>query len=133
GGGRDNHNHNKKQAYGGPSAQPNGSTGKQREKKVEYFAVQVPPTRINAILDAVFRDASPEEAKMYNTLKAQRRIQPEFHVTLIHRAAASQNAEYWAQLTDLHSKTATADNNEPKLEHSKVRLERLVWDDRIMA
>ena len=123
----------------GLNAQPNGSA-KPKEKKLEYFAVQVPTTRVSGVLEAVFHDASPPDvAKMYNILKVQRRIQPEFHVTLIHRANANDNAEYWAKLSDLYSKASTPTEeraysmSDPKLGLCKVQLERLVWNDRVMA
>ena len=127
----------RKQANGF-TAQSNGST-KKDGKKMEYFAVQVPAARVNSILEAVFRDASPEDAKMYTMLKQQRRIQPEFHVTLIHRATVSQHGEYWAKLNDLYDQASAPTEErayplpDPKLGVCNVRLERLVWDDRIMA
>ena len=122
----------------GLNTQPNGST-KLKERKLDYFAVTVPANRVNSILETLFRDASIEDAKMYKVLKAQRRVQPEFHVTLIHRASANEHADYWAQLTAMHAKeSAPAEGRaypvpEPKLGMCNVRLERLVWDDRIMA
>ncbi|KAF2486907.1 RNA ligase-domain-containing protein [Neohortaea acidophila] len=116
----------------GANGAPNG-TAKPKEKKLEYFAVQVPAPRINAILEALFRDSTPEQAKMYNTLKHQRRIQGAFHVTLIHRTGATEHANQWAQLTDLHKSKATDVDPEPKLGACGVRLERVVWDNRVMA
>ncbi|KAK4508436.1 hypothetical protein PRZ48_002174 [Zasmidium cellare] len=122
----------------GFKAQPNGGA-KPKERKVEYFAVQVPPTRVTSILDATFRDVPADVAGMYSFLKGQRRVQAEFHVTLIHRAMASQHPDQWAHLNDLYA-TASAPTPErdyvlpdAKLGMCKVRLERLVWDHRIMA
>ena len=110
-----------------------------KERKVEYFAVKVPSTRVTSILDAVFRDVQPETARMYNILKAQRRVQNEFHVTLIHRAAAGEHPDIWKKLSDIQQKASRPTEDrayplpEPKLGMAKVRLERIVWDDRIMA
>lgn len=137
--GRDDRNskHGNKNTNG-LSAQSNGGP-KQKERKVDYFAVQVAATRINAILAAVFQDAGPQDAKMYNILKAQRRIQPEFHVTLIHRASAGEHVERWARLGAMHTQACAPTEQrpypliEPKLGVCMVRLERLVWDDRVMA
>lgn len=112
---------------------------KPKERKVEYFAVTLPPTRVEAALEAVFGDAPPAVAKMYRTLRAQRRVQGEFHVTLIHRATAAQHAQLWDGLHEAHARAAapTAQRAyvlpEPKLGLCRVRLERLVWDERIMA
>ncbi|KAK5123070.1 hypothetical protein LTR85_003266 [Meristemomyces frigidus] len=120
----------------GLNGQPNG---KPKERKVDYFAVQVSPTRVNAILDAVFREAPPETGGMYHSLRQQGRVQPEFHVTLIHRAASGDHAEQWNKLLDMHTKASAPTEQqafaqpEPKLGTCKVRLERLVWDDRVMA
>jgi len=119
--------HGNKQLHG----QPNG---KPKERKMEYFAVQMSVTRINSILKAVFSDASQETARMYNTLKQKNRLQSEFHVTLIHRAAAEEHADQWNKLLDMHNKASEKHAEaEPKLGACKVSLERLVWDDRIMA
>lgn len=122
----------------GNKSQPNGAA-KPKERKVEYFAVQVPATRVNAILHALFADASVENASMYNVLKNQRRIQPEFHVTLIHRIMAAQHPDHWARLIESHTRASEPSPErafavpEAKLGMCKVRLERLVWDSRIMA
>ncbi|KAK0333948.1 tRNA ligase [Friedmanniomyces endolithicus] len=118
------------------------SNAKQKERKVDYFAVQVPPSRITTVLDAMIRDAPPETAQMYNTLKQQRRLHTDFHVTLVHRAMSGQQgkpAELWNELSDRHAKAAAPTPErpyplpEPKLGMCRVRLERLVWDGRVMA
>ena len=136
-GGNNNNNQNdgRSQAYG----QNSQANGKQRERKLEYFACQLPATRVNAVLEAVFRDTDPDTARMYNMLKQGRRLQPEFHVTLIHRAMAGSHQDQWARLESKHRDASqpTADRAfplpEPKIGMSRVRLERLVWDDRAMA
>ncbi|WPG99575.1 tRNA ligase 1 [Acrodontium crateriforme] len=108
-----------------------------KERKIEYFAVQVPATRVKAILDAMFREVPAESAKMYRSLLQQRRIQSEFHVTLMHRASAAENPQEWARLNDLQAKAPTTNDfatpTLPQIGRAKVRLERLVWNDRIMA
>jgi len=138
--GRDNRQNQRGGKQGGQqNGRANGGPSKQKERKVEYFAVQVPPTRVRSTLDTTFQDAAPETARMYNMLKQQRRVQSEFHVTLIHRAAAQQHAEYWASLTSIHAQASAPTEQrdyvdpEPKLGLCNVRLERLVWDGRVMA
>ncbi|KAF2862805.1 tRNA ligase [Piedraia hortae CBS 480.64] len=96
-----------------------------KKKKAQFFAAQLPVGRIRSALAAVFRDASPEQVELYNHLLKEDRIQPAFHVTLIHSADSKANADYWKHLNDL----AEADG----LGTVKVRLDRLVWDDRVMA
>lgn len=122
----------------GNNAYQNG-TAKPKQRGVEFFAVQMPATRVSAVLEAIFNGVAPDVAKMYNTLKAQRRVQAEFHVTLIHRAMAGQYPEQWSRLTDLHTQASQPNSErayaipDPKLGACKVRLERVVWDSRIMA
>ena len=76
---------------------------------------------------------------MYKALKQQRRVQSQFHVTLIHRANSNQHAEYWKKLSDMQSQASAPTEEraywipELKIGHCNVRLERLVWDDRVMA
>lgn len=90
--------------------------------KFEYFAVNVSAISVNGNLEALFHAASPDDGMMYAALKASTRVQPAFHVTLIHRTKAAEHAEYWARLSDTHG-----------VRRCKVHLERLVWDDRVMA
>ncbi|KAF1834254.1 tRNA ligase-like protein [Decorospora gaudefroyi] len=105
--------------------------------RMEYFSVRLNTERINSILDAAFNDKDATTARMYKQLKQSRRIQNEFHVTLMHRASAVQNQEYWDKLSKLHdaAQKTNADNGswEPELGKCNVQLERLVWDDRIMC
>lgn len=121
-----------------PKSQSNGQT-KPKEKKLEYFAVQVPAGRVIPTLDTMFASAPAEVARMYNTLRSQRRIQSEFHVTLIHRATAADHQEMWTRLAELHAKAAAPNDErayalpDPKLGLCRVRLERLVWNHRVMA
>ncbi|EHY56064.1 tRNA ligase [Exophiala dermatitidis] len=107
--------------------------------KLEYFSVSVSTAEINSILSSMFDQASPEEARLYRVLKQSRRIQGEFHVTLIHRASAQEHSDLWQRYTEEYRKAiATADLKDkntlaPSLGPARVKLERLVWDERIMA
>lgn len=136
--GRDEQRQFGKKQQNGSAGASNGGT-KMKERKVEYFAVQVSATAVNRVLEAVFRDVPAEDAKIYNILKALRRVQSEFHVTLIHRAASGQHTDLWTRLSEIKDKAAAPTEErayatpEPKLGDCKVRLERLVWNDRVMA
>jgi tRNA ligase len=104
--------------------------------RMEYFSVRLDTARINSILDSLFNDKDANTARMYKQLKQTRRVQNEFHVTLIHRASAPQNQEYWDKLGKLHDacqKTNSSGAWEPELGTCDVLLERVVWDDRIMC
>ncbi|CAI6253794.1 unnamed protein product [Periconia digitata] len=108
-----------------------------KQPKMEYFSVRISADRVGSILEATFRGQTPEYARLYRQLQQTRRIQNEFHVTLIHRASATQNQQYWDKLNALHSSVAqTAVNTgswEPELGKCGVQLERLIWDNRIMC
>jgi tRNA ligase len=114
-----------------------------KEPKLEFFAVRLPAHRINAILETIFRDKDADTARFYRQLCQVRRVQSEFHVTLIHKASASQHAQYWEELSQLHQQTFTpawetakasgAAPPEPELGICQVQLERIVWDTRIMC
>ncbi|KAJ5799306.1 uncharacterized protein N7518_001374 [Penicillium psychrosexuale] len=109
-------------------------------KKIEYFNISLPTTEITSILHSLFRPTTaPETARLYNQLINSRRLQPTFHVTLIHRASKKDNPEIWDQLANCYIDTQTKNPVQnpaqypPALGSARVRIERLVWDNRIMA
>ncbi|KAF2276124.1 tRNA ligase-like protein [Westerdykella ornata] len=109
-----------------------------KQPKMEYFSVRVDSQRIKSILEAIFSDKDAQTAKTYRQLKQSRRLQQEFHVTLVHRASAPQNQAYWDKLLRLHSAVYQADDpakssTEPELGKCGVHLERVIWDDRLMC
>jgi tRNA ligase len=57
-------------------------------------------------------------------------VQQEFHVTLIHRASSKAHPELWERYSAIHAAAGSAEN---KLGLCKVMLEKVVWDERIMA
>ena len=107
--------------------------------RLEYFAVSVPSNDIVNLLGSMFAKSSPEEARMYNQLRQSRRIQGEFHVTMIHRAASKDNPKVWQQYVDSYLAAVkdvdTRDQGKllPTLGGARVKLERLIWDARVMT
>jgi len=108
--------------------------------RLEYFGIAVSSTVITSTLSSLFSHTSPEESKIYNMLKHSRRLQSEFHVTLIHRASGSQHPDIWESYVDKYrtsvsSNKSTKENDQltPSLGPARLRLERVVWDDRLMA
>jgi tRNA ligase len=92
--------------------------------------------RVESILDALFNDKDTSTARFYRQLKSSRRIQNEFHVTLMHRASAAQDQAYWDKLIKLHEITqnvTTSGSWEPELGKCGVHMERVLWDNRIMC
>ena len=105
--------------------------------RMEYFSVRPSASRISSILDGLFSDKDASTARFYKQLKQTRRVQNEFHVTLIHRASAPQHQAYWDKLMKLHEAAQKTDSNqaswEPELGKCSIQLERVIWDDRIMC
>jgi tRNA ligase len=108
-------------------------------KKIEYFNISLPPRHINTVLTSMFRNADPKTAQLYNQLSFTRRLQPTFHVTLIHRASKKDSPQIWDSLTERYIKVQTSTpsidpiQTPPTLGTARVRLERLVWDNRLMT
>ena len=107
--------------------------------KLEYFCVRLPTTTILSILSTAFSHASPESARLYHQIQNSRRIQPAFHITLMHRASIALKPELWQHLSSLHATAVThsaqtsAPTFDPILGKCRIRLERVVWDDRVMC
>ncbi|TAQ88518.1 hypothetical protein B7494_g3156 [Chlorociboria aeruginascens] len=101
-----------------------------KKRPLEYVSVTLPKKEIIDILDTVFASIPSNKAKFFRELQLDGRIQPAFHVTLIHRASSKQHPELWQKYSEIHAAGGHAEN---KLGDCKVLLERIVWDDRIMA
>lgn len=99
-------------------------------KPLEYMSISVPAKEVNVALESVFRNVDPQVQRFYKQLQQTRRIQPLFHVTLMHRASAKQHPELWQRYTTLEAENQSADG---KVGECEVMLERVVFDDRIMA
>ncbi|KAF2401341.1 tRNA ligase [Trichodelitschia bisporula] len=115
-----------------------------KEPKVEFFAARVSTQRVQEVLDRLFVSKPSDVARFYNQLKGTRRMQSEFHVTLVHRLSAGQDPGQWEQLCALHQpafgplweqeKISNSPHPpEPGLGHCRVQLERVIWDDRVMC
>lgn len=108
-------------------------------RKIEYISISVPTHTISSTLNTLFSNTSPVTSKLYTHLLKSRRIQPAFHVTLIHRASASSHPTIWSRYTNAYIDSLTQKpvedplSNPPTLGSARVRLERLLWDERIMT
>lgn len=125
-----------KRGGGAKAAMPGQASFK--KKPLEYVGVDVPTRAILAVLDAAFGPkkggSDPATARFYRQLQQTRRVQPRFHVTLMHRASKNEHPELWARYAALHERAeAEGWKDNLKLGECKVVLERAVWDDRIMA
>lgn len=106
-------------------------------KRLEYFGIGLSTTNINSILSSLFQKSSTAESQFYKKLKSSGRLQDEFHVTLIHRANSSQDPQNWQQYVTRLEKVIGEDTKKgeklPSLGAARLRLERVIWDDRVMG
>ena len=120
-------------------SQPKPLTVDQALGKLEYFSISVLAQNVVSVLASIFDNAPAKEARVYREMKQSRRIQNEFHVTLIHRASATQDPKLWETYKEqlekaLQGKDVTDKTlGEVNLGQARVKLERVVWDDRVMA
>lgn len=108
--------------------------------KPEYFSIRLPTNDILSTLERLFSPLAAETTKFYSQLQQSRRLQPTFHVTLMHRNSAGKNPDLWSRLCSLQSKALessappkTDPSSEPGLGKCRVHLERVIWDGRIMC
>jgi tRNA ligase len=101
-----------------------------KKRPLEYVSVKLPKNDILDTLETAFACVSTNKGKFFRQLQQTRRLQPEFHVTLIHRASAAAHPELWQKYSEIHAEAGSAEN---KLGDCKILLERIVWDDRIIA
>ena len=110
-----------------------------RPPKLEYFCIRLPATEVIAALEKTFSSLPPERARVFRQLQGSRRIQPSFHVTLVHKASIPTHSELWSHLASLHSSAVakSAEENaptfDPLLGKCRVRLDRVIWDQRVMC
>lgn len=113
-------------------------------KKLEYFKISLPAQEVSNLLQSLFPPSTPaEQARFYRHLVGGRRIQPTFHVTLIHRASKTEHADLWDNYTKAYvdkldrqnqdSNPSTLSSTTPTLAPARVRLERLIWNNRLMT
>lgn len=102
--------------------------GPKKKKALEYMSVDVPAKEIRSILDKAFETAGMPTARFYKQLDQTRRVQPKFHVTLMHRASAKEHPELWERYSKMHAdlEAANPDATElPPLGTCGVELERV--------
>ncbi|KAM0488634.1 hypothetical protein ACHAP7_000676 [Fusarium lateritium] len=105
----------------------------QKPRKMEYMSVDIPTQEVVTALDQAFKTIPPSTSRLYTQLKQTRRVQARFHVTLLHKAAGQNHTELWEKYTAAQKDAEAAGNPEGKVGECDVILERVVFDDRIMA
>ena len=122
--------------YSSKNKQPKPMDANALANKIEYFNISVPATEVTSLLDTLFQAVTPEKARLYKHLVTMRRIQPTFHVTLIHRAMKQSRPEIWDYYVGRYVQAMKQEQQQDTpttLGTARVRLERLVWDMSIMA
>lgn len=133
-------NNNASQNQPATLARPNPET---LAKRIEYFNISLPAKEVNNLLDSLFAASTPpEKSRIYHQLKNTRRVQPTFHVTLIHRATKKEHRQLWDRYAKIYidkmhetlrqSPDFTAEVPS-SLAPARIRLERLIWDSRLMT
>ena len=97
----------------------------QKPRKLEYMSVSVPAREVNNALEQAFKSTPKEISRLHTQLKQTRRVQPKFHVTLLHKAVSSAHPELWEKYTTLHKEAEAAGNPEGKVGECDVILERV--------
>ncbi|KAL2120936.1 hypothetical protein VTJ04DRAFT_4963 [Mycothermus thermophilus] len=106
---------------------------KEKKKPLEYMSVDMPTKEVLAALEKTFRPNLPaEQLRFYKQLQGTRRVQAKFHVTLMHRATAKEHPELWKRYNEILERDG-ARHPDGRLGELDVQLERVVFDDRIMA
>lgn len=101
---------------------PENVPDKAIKRRLEYMSIEVPRDAVNSILEEGFRGSDNDVSRMYKQLKQTRRVQPSFHVTLMHRASAKQHPELWERYCSLFE---AAGSTGVKLGQCDVVLERV--------
>ncbi len=112
-----------------------------KKKPLEYMGVQLAAPDVLAQLERVFQSRPPADARFFRQLQQTRRVQPSFHVTLMHRAGAKERPDLWAEYAKRHTDAETAAlvngsttvQPTPDLGRLDVQLERVVFDSRLMT
>ncbi|KAL4913570.1 fungal tRNA ligase phosphodiesterase domain-containing protein [Aspergillus aurantiobrunneus] len=108
-------------------------------KNIEYFGISLRTSEVLDLLHSLFSPATPpQKAHLYHQLVNSRRVQPAFHVTLIHRASKKDHLDTWNSLVQRYTDKMNANPpSDPKatplLGYARIRLERLIWDSRLMT
>lgn len=118
----------------GDNSQNNLPAKQQKPKPLEYMSVDVPAKDVLAALEKTFsaKDLDNTQARFFRQLQGSRRVQQKFHVTLMHRASAKDKPELWDRYAKAHQ-IFGANNADGSVGLLNVLLERVVFDDRIMA
>lgn len=93
-----------------------------KKRILEYMSISIPAKDITATLQAAFSGVDAEKSKFYKQLQGTRRIQPQFHITLMHRASSKEHPDKWAEYVKLEEESAA---NGGRIAECDIELERV--------
>lgn len=96
-----------------------------KPRALEYIGITVPADQVRKILDTAFSKSDSETSRFYKQLQQTRRVQPEFHVTLIHKASSKDYPELWQRYTQLQKEAEAEGTPEGEVGDCDVLLERV--------
>jgi tRNA ligase len=96
-----------------------------RKQVLEYVGVTLPRAGIVGALEGLFKGKAPDEARFWTQLNKMGRVQPAFHVTLMHRAGETQNRELWERYKTQHQEALAAEGGDSRMGEMEVQLERV--------
>jgi tRNA ligase len=99
----------------------------QKPRKMEYMSVGISTQEVNNALEQAFKATQPATSRLYTQLKQTRRIQPKFHVTLLHKSGSKEHPELWQRYAALQKEAEAAGDPEGKVGECDVMLERVSW------
>ncbi|RKF77546.1 tRNA ligase 1 [Golovinomyces cichoracearum] len=116
----------------------NGDVAQQKTavkpKPVEYIGVKLERAQILQVVTSTFESTPSDIKNFWNQLEKSNRVQPEFHVTLIHRASSTTRPDLWKKYNDIYMKERDdSGRSGQKIGECQVMLENIVWDDRLMT
>ncbi|EXF78279.1 fungal tRNA ligase adenylyltransferase [Colletotrichum fioriniae PJ7] len=122
----------------GQGQQQGGGPKTKKKKPLEYMSVEVQSQEVRGVLDGAFSKVDASTSRFYKQLHQTRRVQPKFHVTLMHRASSKDNSELWSKYLALFAEAEKENGTQDQanirpLGECSVELERVVFDDRVMA
>jgi tRNA ligase len=104
-----------------------------KPKPLEYVSIALSKTAITEALETAFGSISSNKGRFFRQLQETRRVQAEFHVTLIHRASSKTHPDIWQKYSEMHASQLDPWAAGSKMGTCHVLLEKVVWDQRVMA
>ena len=101
---------------------PDRTANSKKKRRLEYMSIDTAADDLRGVLETAFQRASPQTRRFYTQLKQTRRVQNQFHVTLMHRAMMNVYPELWHRYNAMWE---AAESSSDKLGSCDLMLERV--------